>query len=72
LDYIERVGVLADADVRVVPLGICLEESELERLWPRGGGAENLTGVRARRMRDLLGLRGSWRRARILWDREFP
>jgi hypothetical protein len=71
LDYVERVGVRADADVRVLPLDIRLEESELEMLWPRGGGAKNLTGVRARRMRDLLDLRGSWRRARILWDREF-
>jgi hypothetical protein len=72
LDYVERVGVRVDAQVRAVPLDIRLEETALDALWPAGGGAQNLTGRRARRMRDLLGLHGSWRRARILWDREHP
>jgi hypothetical protein len=69
-DYVERVGVSPHVEHRVVQLDFCLDESELERLWPGGGGSENLTGERARRMRDLLELRGRWRRARILWDRE--
>ena len=51
-------------------LDIHLEESELEAFWPGGGGSENLTGVRAKRMRDRLKLSGPWRRARILWTRE--
>ena len=70
LDYIERVGVPADVDIELSPLDILLEESELEALWPDGGGSENLTGVRAKRMRDFLKLSGPWRRARILWTRE--
>jgi hypothetical protein len=58
LDYIERAGVRADAEIHLVPLDIRLEESQLEMLWTAGGYVENLTGMRARRMRNLLGLRG--------------
>jgi hypothetical protein len=54
----------------LAPLDFRLDESELEALWPGGGGSENLIGVRAKRMRDLLKLFGPWRRARILWTRE--
>jgi hypothetical protein len=68
LDYVERVGVNRDTDVRAVRLDIRLEEAELDAFAPAWGSAQNLTGRPARRMRDLLGLRGSWRRARILWD----
>ena len=71
LDYVERVGARADAEIQLVPLDIWLDESQLERLWPGGGYVENLTGVRAQRMRALLDLRDPWRRARILWHREF-
>ena len=70
MDYVERAGVRTDREIHLVPLDIRLDESQLEMLWPRGGSVENLTGVRARRMRNLLGLRGPWRRARILWRRE--
>ena len=40
LDYIERVGVQADADIQLAPLDVRLDESELEALWPGGGGSE--------------------------------
>ena len=69
LDYVERVGTPADLKGDAWPIDIRLHEGELERLWPGGGDVENLTGRRARRMRDLLGLVGPWRRARILWVR---
>jgi hypothetical protein len=68
LDYVERVGVSAETDVRAVPLDVRLEDAELDAFSPSWGSAQNLTGRPAQRMRDLLGLRGSWRRARILWD----
>jgi hypothetical protein len=72
LDYVERIGVNRDTDVQAVPLDMRLEEAELTAFSPSWGDVQNLTGRPAARMRDLLGLRGSWRRARIIWDRDAP
>jgi hypothetical protein len=69
LDYVDRVGVAEDVEISTRITGIRLEEDELERLWPRGVASENLTGYRASKVRDVLNLRGPWRRARILWER---
>jgi hypothetical protein len=40
LDYVERVGVSAETDVRAVPLDVRLEDAELDAFSPSWGSAE--------------------------------
>jgi hypothetical protein len=40
LDYVERVGVNRDTDVRVLPLDIRLEDAELDAFSPAWGSVQ--------------------------------
>jgi hypothetical protein len=40
LDYVERVGVNRDTDVRVLPLDIRLEDAELDAFSPARGSVQ--------------------------------